>query len=154
LRQFWAWNHQRTLAINTIKVLVSTLEIEQWPSPNLWGNIHALQWYLVRLNYNGIGIRSKYIEQGILTPNGYNIHIMNPNMSLGSKDLLVSFIKIYIESYISLERFVQYRFLKLLSTNIPLFKEFKYVSSQKLQSMALQKWLQRISNIKILKKTP
>ena len=48
LRQFWARNHQRTLGVNTIKVLVSTLRMEQWPSPNLWGNIHALQWYLVR----------------------------------------------------------------------------------------------------------
>jgi hypothetical protein len=31
---------------------------------------------------------------------------MNPNMALGEKDFLVSFIKIYIDSYISFERFV------------------------------------------------
>jgi hypothetical protein len=61
-----------------------------------------------------------------------------------------------IDSYISFARFVQCRFSKLLSTNILLFKRCKYVSPQKLtflvQNMILQKWLQRISNIKILEK--
>jgi hypothetical protein len=70
---------------------------------------------------------------------------------------LFSFIKICIDSYISFERFVQWRFSKLLSTNILLFKRCKYVSPQKLtflvQNMTLQKWLQWISNIKILKNT-
>jgi hypothetical protein len=69
---------------------------------------------------------------------------------------LFSFIKIWIDSYISFERFVQCRFSKLLSTYILLFKRCKYVSPQKLtflvQNMTLQKWLQWISNIKIFKK--
>jgi hypothetical protein len=57
---------------------------------------------------------------------------MNSNMFDGLKDLLFSFIKICINSYISFERFVQYKFSKLLSTNILLLKRCKYVSSQKL----------------------
>jgi hypothetical protein len=66
---------------------------------------------------------------------------------------LFSFIKICIDSYISFERFVHYRFSKLLSTNILLFKRCKYVSPQKvtflIQNMTLRKWFQWISNKKI-----
>jgi hypothetical protein len=60
--------------------------------------------------------------------------------------MMNEFIKICIDSCISFERFVQYRFFKLLSTNILLFKECKYVSPQKMtflaQNMMLEKWLQ------------
>jgi hypothetical protein len=63
-----------------------------------------------------------------------------------SKIRLFSFIKICIDSYISFERFVPYRFSKLLSTNILLFRRCMYVSPQKLTSlvynMTLQKELQ------------
>jgi hypothetical protein len=52
-------------------------------------------------------------------------------------------VKIYIDSYISFERFVQYRFSKLLSTNVRFLKRRKYVSPQKLtfliENMTLQK---------------
>jgi hypothetical protein len=68
---------------------------------------------------------------------------------------LFSFIKICIVSYISFERFVHCRFLKLPFTNILLFKRCKHVSPQKLtflvQNMILQKWLEWMSNIKIFK---
>jgi hypothetical protein len=81
---------------------------------------------------------------------------INSNIFDGWKDLLFSFIKICIDSYIIFERFMQCRFSKLLYTYILLFKRCKYVSPQKLtflvQNMTLQKWLQWISNIKIFKK--
>jgi hypothetical protein len=61
------------------------------------------------------------------------------------KDLLFSFVKICVDSYISFTRFVQCRFSKLLSTYILLFKRCKYVSAQKLtflvQNMTLKKGL-------------
>jgi hypothetical protein len=70
---------------------------------------------------------------------------------------MFSFIKVCIESCIRYERFVQYRFLELLSLNILLFKECKYVSPQKLtflvQNMILHKNLYKTSNIKIFKNT-
>jgi hypothetical protein len=61
---------------------------------------------------------------------------------------LFSFIKICIDSYISFERFVQCRFLIVLSTNILLFKRYKYVSPQKLTFL-----LQNMT-LPNLKKTP
>jgi hypothetical protein len=46
--------------------------------------------------------------------------------------LIDPFIKIWIDSYISFERFVWHRFSKPFSTNVLLFKECKYDSSRNL----------------------
>jgi hypothetical protein len=54
--------------------------------------------------------------------------ILHPKYECRDHWELFPFIKICI----SFEIFVQYRFLKLLSTNILLFKECKYISTQKL----------------------